>query len=77
MTYSPFPEFELEALALEYDAAAKRFGDGTKFREFYTNRSAMLRNAILCQNALRERCLLAENDRNQLALKLEGKANAA
>lgn len=66
MSYSPFPEFELEALAREYETAANRFGEGTKFRTLYADRAAMLRNAVTCHEALRERCLLAETENNQL-----------
>lgn len=66
MTYSPFPTQELEALALDNDEAAKRLGGAsTKFGALYTSRAAMLRNAIACQDALRERCLMAELDRDQ------------
>lgn len=60
MSYAPFPEFELEAVALEYDEAAKRFTNAPKLCAHYANRAAMLRNAVACHIALRERCLTAE-----------------
>ena len=66
MSYAPFPEHELEALAREYDTAAERFGEGTKFRALYAGRAAMLRNANVCHDALPERCLLAETENAQL-----------
>lgn len=66
MTYSPFPEFELKALAKEYADAAARFPEGTRFRELYASRDAMLRNAVVCHEALRERCLIAETENVQL-----------
>lgn len=65
MSYSPFPEFELEALALEYETAAGRFKDGSQFKTLYAARAAMLRNANSCHEALRSRCLLAETENGQ------------
>lgn len=62
--YRPYPEFELEALASEYDKAAASFGPTSKFRDFYSKRAAMLRNANVCHEALRERCLTAELERD-------------
>jgi len=77
MTYAPFPEFELEALALENDEAAKRFQNAPSFSKLYGDRAAMLRNAVACHIALRDRCLTAEMDRNQIALKLESRDGLA
>lgn len=57
MSYSPYPAMELEALAKEYEQAAERFPETSKFREFYTKRAGMLRNANLCHDALRDRFL--------------------
>lgn len=63
MTYSPFPEHELEALALENDEAAKKLQNAPRFADVYTKRAAMLRNAVACHLALRERFLEAETNR--------------
>lgn len=65
MSYSPFPEFELEALAAEYETAAARFREGSTFRDLYARRAGMLRNANVCHEALRDRCLKAELERDQ------------
>lgn len=73
MTYAPFPEFELEALALENDEAAKKLRNSPTFARLYTDRAAMLRNAIACHVALRDRFLEAETN-HRAAL---GKSHAA
>lgn len=65
MSYSPFPERELLRLAEEYVETANRFGEGSKMRAFYQHRADMLNNAVACHEALRERCLVAEMDRDQ------------
>lgn len=58
--YAPFPEVELRELAAATPVA------------FVRN---TLHNAIASHVALRERCLLAEMDRNQLQFKLDGKSH--
>lgn len=59
--YEPFPEIELRHYAAMTPVA--------KLRE-------TIYSAIKSHDALRERCLLAEMDRNHLLLKLEAKGAA-
>lgn len=57
--YAPFPSEELESLAKWHDAYAKH-SDGSFTRGLNEDRAKACRDANLCHDAVRERCLLAE-----------------
>jgi hypothetical protein len=58
--YAPFPEIELRKLAMYYDEQARLLP-----RSPFAERAAMLRNAIQCHAAVRERMLIAETELNE------------
>ncbi len=63
--YRPFPEAELEQLAKWHDAYAK-ISDGTFTRGLHEDRAKACRDAIKCNEAIRERMLIAETENSRL-----------
>ncbi len=63
--YSPFPEQQLLALAAFHDDVASKM-QSTFLAGVHTDRANACRNAIKSQEALRERCLIAEMELGQL-----------
>lgn len=55
--YAPFPTIELEALATNYEEVACKFPVASPLWRFYSTRAEMLRNAVLCHEAVRDRLL--------------------
>ena len=56
-TYAPFPHAEMEALAANYEEVASKFPVASPLSKFYSTRAEMLRNALACHVALRDRFL--------------------
>jgi len=67
--YTPFPEFELVALAEHFENIGKAWAPNTmlggKLRRECQDRAAVCRNAIKSYTALRERALIAEHQLDQ------------
>jgi hypothetical protein len=58
--YAPFPTIELEELAAEYERLSDGMRIGRRWKDSLTRKAEMLRNAVKCHEALRERCLISE-----------------
>ena len=66
--YAPFPEAELEELAAHFENVANAWSpqtpDGLKLRDEQLQWAGVCRNAVRCFNAVRERMLLNELQRD-------------
>ena len=69
--YSPWPEAELKALARWHEQAADAWKPDSNMRRDHERRAQTCREALKSQDALRERCLIAEM---RLAQALRGNA---
>lgn len=58
--YKPFPEFELQSLAAYHNSVAGNCKNNSYLRGAHEDRAAVCQSAIDCQDALRDRCHLAE-----------------
>jgi hypothetical protein len=58
--YAPFPERELIQLAEYHESVAKGFPERGYLHSLHLERAGVCRSAIKSQEALRERCLIAE-----------------
>jgi hypothetical protein len=63
--YAPFPEKELLDLATFHESVAKGHAERSYLRSVHEARAVVCRNALKCHEALRERCLVAEMERDQ------------